>query len=172
MPASPPDSNSDAVSEVIGQILIFGILATVLILALLGFNVAREGAADQVAEVRAESVAQRIAGVVVDGALFAERTQAESIELRLPIDLPDDLEGQSYRITLNADDVTVTVSGTTVEAALFSSGQPADLVVCAMPSRIGGDLDVRVTSDVGSIDPSVCPNLGAASRAILLENPS
>lgn len=172
MPALLHDSNSDGVSEVVGQILIFGILSTVLILALLGFNVAREGTAEQVAEVRAESIAQRIAGVVVDGALFAEQTDADTIELRLPMELPDDLEGQGYSITLNEDDVTVTTGGTTVAAALFSSGQPTDLVVCAMPARIGGSLDVRVTSNVGSIDPADCPNLGAATRAILLENPA
>ena len=101
MHASPRDSNSEAVSEVVGQILIFGILSTVLILSLLGFNVAREGATEQVVEVRGESVAQRIAGVVVDAALFAETNEAAALRLALPMDLPDDLEGQSYLIDLN-----------------------------------------------------------------------
>ena len=168
MHASRPESNSDAVSEVVGQILIFGILSTVLILALLGFNVAREGATDQVVEVRAESIAQRIAGVVVDAALFAETASADDVRLALPMELPGLLEGHGYSIDLNADDVAITVAGTTVDAALFSSSTPADLVVCNQATRSGGDLLVVVTTDVGSLTD--CPNLGAATRAIYLED--
>lgn len=168
MPASPPDSNSDAVSEVVGQILIFGILSTVLILSLLGFNVAREGTADQVVEVRAESLAQRVAGVVVDAALFAETQDADDLRLALPIDLPSDLEGRSYRIDLGEDDVTLTVGAESVSAALFSSSQPADVAVCDQDPRLGGPLQVVVTTDLASI-PSEC-NPGGASRVIFLED--
>lgn len=168
MHASPRDSNSEAVSEVVGQILIFGILSTVLILSLLGFNVAREGATEQVVEVRGESVAQRIAGVVVDAALFAETNEAAALRLALPMDLPDDLEGQSYLIDLNGDDVTISVQGQSLQSALFSSGKPADVTVCDQDPRQGGPLQVVVTTDLASI-PSECVP-GGATRVIFLED--
>jgi len=178
MPVSPPAFRSSirddrAVSEVIGHILIFGILSTVLILSLLGFTAAKQGAVDRVVEVRGESVAGRVAGSVVEAALFAEQSAASDLTLRTRLDLPDALEGRSYQVDLDADSVFVTAGGSTLESALFSSGDPADVVVCDQAPLNGGPMDVVVTTvPTGGIAPAVCSNYvdpGTTVRTVHLE---
>ncbi len=168
MPGSRHVSNSDAVSEVVGQILIFGILSTVLILALLGFNVAKEGANERVVEVRADAVAQQVASVVVEASLVAERMPADSLEITSRLSLPGSFDLDGYQIDLDEDQVVVRVRGITVTAALFSAGAPAGLVVCDVSTALsGGEVDVVVTTSTPPA--SICPNHGGAARAVYIE---
>jgi len=173
MPASQPESNPDAVSEVVGQILIFGILSTVLILSLLSFAAAKDGAEERVVAVRADSVAQRVAGEVVQAALFAESTRADQLTLRSALDLPFDLEGRGYSIDLEPDAVIVRAAPAVAQAPLFASAAPAGVHVCDQDPIGGGPLDVVVTSiPAGGPLPAgvTCPDLGPdVTRIITLE---
>lgn len=110
MPPSRPPCNCDAapralrvdergVSEVIGYILSFGILSTVLVIAMLAFNTARDQAEDRVIEVEASSIAHRVAAALVEVQAFGDaHPSTESI--RLLLELPGTLEGRGFTIDL------------------------------------------------------------------------
>ena len=150
--ASPSPSRSvagdeRAVSEVLGFLLIFLILSIVLVLSMLAFNELHDRAESSVVELRAQSVAQRVAASAVDAALFAETHAPATSTYLHPIELPDQLEGHSYRVHLDAspsEQVRVEVAslGVSVTAPLFSAGASTAFGVCAT-SAGGGTLEVH-----------------------------
>jgi hypothetical protein len=141
------------VSEVLGHVLIFGIVSMLLVSSMLAFNVAQGGARDRVVQLRAESAATRVAGVVVQASIVQERQStlvASAIaNVRFLVDLPDSLEGLAYKVALDpavgsqAARVHVTVPGNKadVTAALFSADAPSGISVCASNAP-GGHLYV------------------------------
>lgn len=154
-PRQPPARSlrrDDAVSEVIGQIIMFGILAMILVLSLVGFNTAKDGAQARVADANAESISQRIASAVVDAALFAETAGDEDILLQMDVHLPDEVEGDPYTIELDEDEVRVTVQrvGREAGAPLFASGTPSAVAVCVQTGTddavSGGSVRVQVSA--------------------------
>ena len=129
----------------------FGILSGILILALLAFNVAKEKTEFNVVTLEAESVAQRVAGVVVGAALLYEQYDIQAYARE--VQLPEQFEGRDYTITLAANTVTVAVPsmGVTVTEPLFSVGQIVEL--CSQTIG-GGPLTVRLTDTPGA--PDIC----------------
>ncbi len=146
------------VSEVIGYTLTFGIISAVLGLSILAFGEAQETTTEAVVEARAESVAQRVAGVLVDAALFAERHGSDSA-FRVEVVLPELLEGRSYTVHLDAvgDVVRVEVPslGVNVSAALFSASAPSSVDACDV-KLTGGPLVVRYDSNPSGGPPATC----------------
>ncbi len=116
MPASPPPCNSEArrrlgsdasgVSEVIGYILSFAILSTVLLVALLTFNSARAQAEERVTEVEVASIAHRVAEAVIQVGVYAEAHAGSSPEVTLRLELPAGIGSRGYSVDL------CTMSGT------------------------------------------------------------
>jgi hypothetical protein len=162
MPASTPASPSrapqrrlrdaDGVSEVVGHVLIFGIVSMLLVASMLAFNVAQQGARDRVVQLRAESAATRVAGVVVQASIVQERqsaTPGASAEVRHLVDLPAQLEGLPYTVALQPADashsarvlVTVPLTKQSATAALFSADAPSGIDVCSSQAT-GGNLYV------------------------------
>lgn len=147
--ASPCRSDEQAVSEVVGYVLIFGILSMILILSMLAFAAVQDRAEAAVVAIEGESIAQRVASAVVNAALFAERHPANASYLQ-PIDLPTDLEGNAYVIHLEpasgsqAALVRVDVPGLGLDATapLFSADAAASVQLCAT-SAAGGRMAVR-----------------------------
>lgn len=152
--ASSPDrpgGDERAVSEVLGFLLIFLILSIVLVLSMLAFNALHDRAEAQVVELRAQSVAQRVAASAVDAALFAEGHAVSTSTYQHPIDLPADLEGHGYRVYLDAspdEQVRVVVAGLSIEvtAPLFSAGASTSFDVCD-GDVAGGAIKVRFGQD-------------------------
>jgi hypothetical protein len=155
MPASTPASPSEprrpavrlrgdgaGVSEVLGHILIFGIVSMLLVSSMLAFNIAQVGARDRVVGLRAESAATRVAGVVVQASIVQERqstTASATAQVRFLVDLPQQLEGLAYTVALVPTaggvaahvGVTVPSDNVAVTAALFSADAPAGIGVCS-----------------------------------------
>ena len=137
-------------SEVIGHMLVFGIISLILVVAMVSFNDKQEDARRRIEQLRAESAAARVSGLLVQAGLIAEQ-QGTTAEVRFPVLLPDDFDGRSYSISLldaaGADparvSVSVPASTITVYATLFAADAPAGFAVCATSVSAGGSIHVR-----------------------------
>jgi type II secretory pathway pseudopilin PulG len=151
--------DSEGVSEVVGYLLVFGILSIVLVLSMSAFSVGQEAAQGRAVQLRAESAAARVAGVVVQTAILAEQ-QGTGAAVAYEVDLPTDLEGASYTVSLEAgigafgcspsptcvpDLVRVEVPAFLIDvtAPVFSVSAPALLSICTTEVS-GGPLFVRI----------------------------
>ena len=158
MPTSGPASSSearshlaadDAVTEVIGQILVFGILSMVLVLSMVAFGVASDSATARGSRLQAEGITQQVASVVVEASLFVEARPAETTYVRSLV-LPDDLEGSAYTISLepadgsNPDRILVHIEDLDqdITASVFAAGAPANVALCETSAN-GGPVSIR-----------------------------
>ena len=177
MPASTPASPTEAaeqprprrtlsgdragVSEVIGFLLTFGILSVMLVMSMYAFGVAAEGSEEQAVTLRAESAATRVAGVVVEAALLAEQYGSAQPTLAYTVELPEDLEGYGYTVSVVAasgsdpDLVRVLVPslGIDVTAPVFSAAAPSSVAICT--STVPGDHLVVLYDDPAADDPDL-----------------
>lgn len=154
LPSRPPHPwrrrrpTDAAVSEVLSQIIIFGILAMMLILSLVAFGSAQRAVAARAVDLGAQSAATRVAGVVVQSAVLAEQLgNGTNTNVTYRIDLPRDLEGRSYTVALQGGAheqvwVNVTSQGIAESAGLFAAGAPSSFQVCTSQVA-GGPLYVR-----------------------------
>lgn len=151
--------DEDAVSEVVGYLLVFGILAMILVLSMFAFNQVQQRAEASVVEAEGQSVAQRVASAVVNAALFVEDNYdplapALAPTYSQPLDLPTELEGHSYSVSLSSLEVKVTVRdlGVVATAPLFSAEAPANVDFCATSATAGR---VAVSFDLASGDDCI-----------------
>ena len=176
MPASTPRSPCDGgarhpgprralrgdgagVSEVIGYLLVFGILSLVLVMSMSAFGVAQEGAKERVVQLRAESAAARVAGVVVQGAILAEK-QGSGSAVAYVVDLPEQLEGLDYTVALEnktnsrPDQVRIEVPALTLSltSPVFAAGASSSVDLCSI-TVAGGPLYVRYGAPAGGSHP-------------------
>jgi hypothetical protein len=170
-----------SVSEVVGHILIFGILSMVLILSLVGFNAVKQDTEATAVEARAGMVAQRTATLAVEAALFAEEKPGVRFQGLLPF--PYDLEGHSYSIRLEAtaDRASVVVEVPTilhgpVRAPLFAAQAPGDVVVCDHAPVSGGPVFLVLMPGSASPEPALMAACAApfddkTTYLFLQENP-
>jgi hypothetical protein len=174
--------DSQGVSEVIGYILVFGILSMLLVLSMTSFNIAQGSARERAVELRAESAAARVAGVLVQTAILAERESASAAAMAYRIDLPADLEGMDYQVHLeprspagctNActypDRVRISVPAielTSVTAPLFSASAPANVHLCATTAA-GGAIQIRYDVPTG-LSPA-CTLPAGVTKGIFLQ---
>ena len=166
--------DSEGVSEVIGYLLTFGILSMVLVLAMSAFSVGQEAAVERAVELRAESAAARVAGVVVQTAVLAEQ-QGTGIAVAYLVDLPQQLEGRDYIVTLepaaggNPDLVRVEVTSLDIDvtAPVFSVGAAA-LNICAATPVPGGPIYVRY---YGTTPNAPFTSAGCGANNLFLEAP-
>lgn len=156
-PNLPDDERG--VSEVIGYILVFGILSMILILAMVAFSVIHGRAESAVVAVEGQSVAQRVASSVVNAALFAERYPGSDASYLQALDLPAQLEGNDYTVQLvdavpgvTPAQVLVVVPALGLEATapLFSAEASADVAICSSDVP-GGRVQVQLDPDAGCI---------------------
>ncbi len=151
-----PNSNNasdEAVTEVIGQILTFGILSMVLVLSMVAFNSAKETATERAAILQAEGVAQQVVTLVVEASLFAE-THGTDATYNRTLALPQEIESGAYEIHLDPaaggvpDRVRVELVRfeRTVTAPLFSAGAPSGVDLCDIDIP-GGRMAVRFGPD-------------------------
>ncbi|MEA3136528.1 MAG: hypothetical protein QOJ26_1744 [Thermoplasmata archaeon] len=172
MPRSPSDApaaprllrRDDGVSEVIGFLLIFGIISMIMLLSMGAFVIAHQGATQRAVEVRAESVAARVAGVIVQTALVAEAQDGRDPALANRIDLPQQLEGLSYTVALepqvpgvSPDRVRVDVPSLaiTVHSPVFASSA-GGASLCSVTTVAGGPLFIRINEAPGHPVVSGC----------------
>jgi len=156
--------------------LIFGILSVLLILSMIAFNVAQSGAKARVVDLRADSAATRVAGIIVQTSLIAER-QGKTSTVTFLVDLPQNLEGLTYQVKLlpysaSACPETPTVAGPcpahvtvsvpatlqTQTAALFSADAAATTTgfdLCTS-TVAGGRVNVRLDARPATL-PAGCP---------------
>lgn len=170
-------SDDAGVSEVVGFLLTFAILSILLVGSMIAFNVAQERAEERTVGLQMESVAARVAGLIVQTSLLAEQ-QGASTALAYTVDLPPELEGRAYEVrveaagrptgcdpdddsvaetgeTAAADQVCVVVKGLDLgsEAPLFSAAAPTNVKICS--TNVGGG-EILVRYDVpGSATPPV-----------------
>lgn len=148
MAGKAPDER--AVSEVVGYLLVFGILAVVLVLSMVAFNILNERAQTSVVHLEAESAAQRVASSAVNAALFAETHDAATSTYEHPLDLPTDLEGHAYTVYL--------------EAANTGSADPDDCIPCPSPPTCTRPEQVRVCiPDLNDEEPITAPLFSAGA---------
>jgi len=149
-PAQGADGDERGVSEVIGYLLIFGILSIVLVLSMVAFNVLHDRAEDNVVRLQAGSVAQRVAASAVDAALFAESHDPDTSTYIHPLGLPEDLEGHGYHVHLEAENT--------------GSGDPDDCLPCPSPASCTRPEQVRVcVPHLGNEDPITAPLFSAGA---------
>lgn len=150
----------------------FGILSMITVLAMLTFSEAHTGAQDRVAELRADSAAERVASAIVDVALFAEDNPEGNTSRR--VDLPQQLEAREYTTylwtsasgappgtcdaSITVDRVLVWVPGISycAEGPLFSASAPSGVSLCE--SEIPGGSLVVVLGENGTpgcLDPYI-----------------
>jgi hypothetical protein len=170
-PSKPPSaprrdlaSDGAAVTEVIGYILVFGILSFVLVTSMFAFNLAQGAAEESAIQLRAESAAARVAGVVVQSAVLWETqynaTSNTNVTLAYRVELPDQLEGRDYVVELATvgmvDLVRVRVPALqiTATAPIFSAGAPTGFGICVPSSAPGGPLFVRINAPAGQPTPA------------------
>ncbi|MHB1261561.1 MAG: DUF7266 family protein [Thermoplasmatota archaeon] len=152
--------DSQGVSEVIGYLLVFGILSMVLVLSMSAFSTGQVAAERRAVELRAESAAARVAGVVVQNAVLWEQ-QGAGFAVAYLVDLPQQLEGRDYVVRIEkATTVTVATDclagahpdricvmvpglGITVTAPVFSAAAPLGLDICNSEAP-GGPIHVRI----------------------------
>lgn len=179
--ASPPEAkahpgprrtlagDSAGVSEVIGFLLTFGILAAMLVMSMYAFGAASRGAREQAVELHAQSAATRVAGVVVEIAVLAEQHGASAPAVAYALDLPNNLESYDYDIAIEAandqgtvttaDDtpdrvvVTVEALSITVTAPIFSAAAPANVAICS--TEVSGGSIVVLYDDPTVDDPDL-----------------
>lgn len=151
--------DGQGVSEVIGYLLVFGILSIVLVLSMAAFATGQEAAQARAVQLRAESAAARVAGVVVQAAILAEQ-QGTSAALAYGVDLPEQFEGRDYTVRLEGrvppncttncitpDLVRVKVPSLSINvtAPVFSVSAPANIAICTTTEEVpGGPLYVRI----------------------------
>lgn len=193
MPASTPRSPSSGgprptgprralrgdgagVAEVIGYLLVFGILSLVLVMSMSAFGVAQEGAKERVVQLRAESAAARVAGVVVQASIVAEK-QGTGSAVAYFIDLPGQLEGLDYTVTLEdktvsrPDQVRIAVPGPSISltSPVFAAGASSTVDLCPITVP-GGPLYVRYGAPASGVHPVPAACSGGTSK-IFLEVP-
>lgn len=113
----------DAVSEVVGFLITFGIIAILLVASMLAFNQAQERAEARVVAIQVDSIAQRVAGVVVETGLFVEsQDTAATTVVSILVELPNDLQGNGYQVTLTPGSVVVTSAKGTATQSVFGVG--------------------------------------------------
>ncbi len=168
--------DDEAVSEIVGQMLMFGILSMVLILSLLGFNAAKAGAEDRVAALEAESIAQRVAGVYVSASLFAEEHATQAVRYERVVDLPERVQERSYTVSIQSESLVLDIPslGIQVSESLLSAGAATELAVC---NQVGGEAaaggPLRVVAepyDAADPDQPSCTNRGSATLLLYLES--
>jgi hypothetical protein len=144
---------TEGVSEVLGHMLVFGIISIILVLSMVTFHERQDDARVRIERLRAESAAARVSGLLVQAGLIAERLGTES-EVRFPVELPYDFGGRSYTVALlsasGSDPAQVRVQvpsdGITADATLFAADAPAGYSIC--PTTVGGGpLHVRFGDD-------------------------
>lgn len=151
---SPSPSNSfkasdDGVSEVVGQSLTFGILAMVLLLALVAFGRAQEAVHEGAAGSQADVAAARVGQAAVETGLLAEALAGSERAAALFVDLPGNIEGHSYVVRLvpsglGAAHVRVTIPDLEREGlASLLSLEATGIGVCG-PVVSGGPVWVRI----------------------------
>lgn len=163
-----------AVSEVVGSILIFGIVSMLFTLSLLGFVAAKEAAQERVVELQAESVAQRIAGVIVGAAIFydAHNGTGPDMDFRRHVQIEGQIEQSDFQIDLDNDTVVVTVPAfdRSATVSVLGANKTALVTVCDMaPFTHSAVLHVRVSDP-----PTPCYYQGTTTqvtepKAIYLE---
>ncbi len=160
-------TDQDGVSEVIGFMLTFGIISMILIISMVAFADVQEEAEARVVELHAEAVADRVAGIIVEAALFAE-VQGPSSRFQYRLDLPLDFEGADYTVALvdsdadtqpDAVEVFITRAGVRVQAELLQAGggfAAGGVALCEPPATIvAGPLLVRYDYGPGGVGPCI-----------------
>jgi hypothetical protein len=143
----------------VGYLLVFGILSLVLVLSMSAFGVAEAGAKNRVVQVRAESAAARVAGVVVQTSILAER-QGSGTTVAYFVDLPEQLEGLDYRVSLEPkagstpDQVRILVPATklSLTSPVFAAGASTSVDLCSITVQ-GGPVYVRFGAPAGGAHP-------------------
>ncbi len=133
------------VSEVLGSILALATVTMILIIGFYSFSQNETRVRERVVALEAEAAAQRVAATAVDAAVFAE-AHGDTATYRRSIDLPDSLEGSTYRVSLEASParvrVVVPTFGTTATAPLFGADAAIGVDLCDT-DLVGGRLTVR-----------------------------
>ncbi len=164
-----------AVSEVVGQVLIFGILSIALVGALLGFNVAKENATERVIELRADATAQVIELRVreaLDLVIMHQATGTDEFNYTFTIDLDDELEGYGFVVNLDADRVQVNVTALPYTATATIHERSSTLYeICDGTELSGGPITVRAhrIQDAADVPPG-CSSVSIDEYAIFLES--
>lgn len=182
--------DSEGAAEVVGYLLVFGILSIVLVLSMSAFTVAQETARSRVVSLRAESAAARVAGVVVQTALLAEQ-QGTSAAVAYRVDLPQQLEGLDYTVSIepkspagcttactNPDRVRVRVPAVNVDvkAPVFSAAAASTVDICPTAGQSnagqtpGGHINVRFHgTGAAPVSPTPAVRAGCTTNQLFLE---
>lgn len=112
--------DDEAVSEVIGFIMMFALSAIILIFTLRAFDITHTRTREASAEVQLQGLADRVSSRVVQAGLVAERYPNATLEVR--VDLPESVEGFGYTVAgtnstvyVNSTDGQVEQNSTTFE---------------------------------------------------------
>ncbi|MHB8634169.1 MAG: hypothetical protein ACYDBQ_09425 [Thermoplasmatota archaeon] len=163
-------NDTEGVSEVLGEVFIFGILSVMMILSLIAFAAAQSAVQVRAVDLTASSAAARVAGVLVQVAVVAERDGNATLgwsNVTYRVDLPSDLQGVAYTVALQPAGVesvwaNATSKGVHESTDLFSAGQPLRFDL-AKSTIGGGPMNVRFDDNVA------CPNHATHKPCLYLE---
>ncbi|MGB0653242.1 MAG: DUF7266 family protein [Thermoplasmatota archaeon] len=145
-----------AASEVVGALLSLGIIALLVGVTVVQLGGAQQTARERLAAQEAEAVAASVAAAAAETGHLVEQA-GTGTDIARPVDLPDDLAGQSYRVALTDNPATITVtvpdSGLTVTAPLQRLDLSPTLTLCAS-NLPGGPLRVaHAANDCLRLEP-------------------
>lgn len=176
MPPTARTFHSDqAVSEVLGAILTFGITSVIVVVAMVGFNSVKDDAAERTIAVEGLAIANRVAADMADTGRFIERHGGVTTSYEHHLGLPLALEGRGYTVTFEPEVTTppadahpprVSIVVQSLNADIYSQVPipiPTSYEWCAGPDAQGASLrivylDAAISGFQGCENPSAPPD--------------
>lgn len=112
---SPFRRDDGAITEVVGFILSFALSAVFLIIAMNSFWVAKDNTDGVVTAVEMKTIANRVAGKIVEAGLAAQEFPNATLEITVP--LPQELNGHIYYVEATPSMVLVKSTDGTLSAS-------------------------------------------------------
>lgn len=159
--------SDDAVSEVLGAILAFGVTSVIVVVAMIGFNGVQQETAEKTIAVEALAIADRVVADMSAAASFIER-HPEVTEYEHHFEFPPSLEGHGYRIRYDGSEQRIYVDVTANRFIINSTHVvplPTGLEWCEGPNAPGHSVRILFQDSTG------CPSPGVADALLLVRTP-
>lgn len=173
MPPSTPDSSSEAaVSEVLGTILTFFVVTSILAVALLVFRNEGQEATREAGINGAEGVADRVAEGIEALLTFVENHPGATVALN--VDLPGNLAGAGYVVRIVPASATACNDSTPATSPLVTVQRDGDCVRRPVAGSVplGRLCDTSVGGGPLAVSYQAAATSSCPGNSIFLGNPS
>lgn len=137
----------EAVSEILGYILMFALSSVILVVSLQSFTSAKQGSEDIVSSVEMRSLADRVSARLLEASKVAQEFPNATYNITLRV--PTTIGGETYRVSTTSTLVTVETlnGGTRATASTYKLDAIPDLRVGGAVYSSDGHITVRYEKD-------------------------